>query len=747
MSETTHELSIGGMSCAGCVAGVEQALAGVAGVSRVTVNFADHSASVTGRVDSASLIAAVVAAGYEAAERRDLLAEQAAREAQEVAGYRRHLRQAAVAALLGVPLMLFGMGSGPIPPVAEAMAIWLVIGLLSLVVMIYAGGHIYAGAWRQLRHRHANMDTLIALGTGTAWIYSMAVVLWPAAVPTLAQHAYFEAAVFIIAFINLGTALELKARGRTASAIRRLLGLQPTLARVVRNGEEIDLPIVEIGLGEILRVRPGERIAVDGEVIDGSSAVDESMLTGEPLAVVKQRGDEVVAGTLNTHGTLLMRATRIGAATLLARIIEQVREAQGSKPSIGRLADRVAAIFVPVVVVIALLTSLIWLWLGPDPVLSYALVTSMTVLVIACPCALGLATPISIMVGVGKAAESGILVRNGEALQQAGNLTTLVVDKTGTLTQGRPQLTEFIPFRGADGEQLLQIAATVEAASEHPLAAAIVAAADERGLTRLEMRDFSAHPGRGVTAVMGFQRVLLGNARLMADHGVYLGSLQSEADRLTALGRTVIYMALNDTGAALLAISDPIRSDAAAAIARLQRIGLRLVMVTGDQQTTAAAVAQQLGITSVIAGVLPEQKAAEVARLQREGEVVGMAGDGINDAPALSRAHVGFAIGSGTDVAIASADITLMRNSLHGVADTIELSRATVRNIKQNLWGAFLYNSLGIPLAAGVLYPFTGLLLNPMVAGAAMALSSVTVVSNANRLRLFRPQRLPEGDQ
>ena len=747
-------LSIGGMSCAGCVAAVEKALQAVPGVEQASVNFAEHTAQIIGDAGTDTLVKAVVDAGYEAAELKSLDNEQAEREQKELTYYRKLLRQSIAAAVVGFPLMIAGM-AGWLPALAEAQALWLLFGVLTLAAMVYAGGHFYVGAWKQFRHHSANMDTLIAMGTGSAWVYSMAITVFPDSVPTLAQHAYFEAAAIIIALINFGSALEMRARGKTSEAIKRLIGLQPKTARVVRDGREQDVPILEVGLDETLRVRPGERIPVDGSIIDGHSWVDESMISGEPLPVGKQPGDEVIGGTINTSGTFLYQAKRIGKDTVLARIIEMVRTAQASKPAIGRLVDRVAGVFVPTVLILAVLTFLAWFNFGPDPAVmsmdgrysgapggsapvSFAIVATMTVLIIACPCALGLATPISIMVGVGKAAEYGILIRNGEALQQAGKLDMVVLDKTGTVTEGRPRVTDIVPFQGADGDHLLAIAATVEAGSEHPLAAAIVAEADARGLERLEFEGFEAIGGRGVKAGMGGQRVLLGTFKLMEENGVFLGHLQDEGERLAGEGKTPVYMALNEAGAAVIAVADPIKADSAAAIARLHGEGITVVMLTGDHKATAEAVARQVGIDAVIAEVLPEDKDRHIERLQGQGRRVAMVGDGINDAPALARADVGFAIGSGTDVAIESADITLMRGSLHGVADAIAISRATVRNIKQNLFGAFIYNSLGIPVAAGVLYPLMGLLLNPMIAGAAMALSSFTVVSNANRLRFFK---------
>jgi len=722
---------------------VEDALKAVPGVEAATVNFAEHTAQVTGHVAAVTLIKAVVDAGYEAAELKSLDSEQEEREARERKEYRDMMRKAAVAGVLGLPLMVGGMSDlFPMLHDGSGQLFWGIAGLLALAVLVYSGGHFFSGAWKQFKHHNANMDTLIAMGTGAAWLYSMAITLFPEAVPSLARHAYFEAAVVIIALVNFGSALELRARGKTSEAIRRLVGLQPKTARVVRDGREIDVPIVEVGLDETLRVRPGERIAVDGIVIDGESHIDESMISGEPLPVSKGVGDEVVGGTINTSGTFLYQAKRIGKETVLARIIEMVRTAQASKPAIARLVDRVAAVFVPSVMIIAVFTFLVWYNVGPAPVVSYAIVATMTVLIIACPCALGLATPISIMVGVGKAAEFGVLIRNGDALQHASRITTVLLDKTGTVTEGRPALTDIVPFNGAkaDATKLLAIASAIEAGSEHPLARAIVAAAEERGVPKLAISSFEALAGHGVRGVINSQQVLIGNRKLMEEHGVYLGHLSEEAEHLAADGKTPLFMAMNEAGAAVFAVADPIKSDSAQAIRRFHELGLKVVMITGDHPAAAHAVARQAGIDEVIAEVLPEHKAEKVAEYQQRGGIVAMVGDGINDAPALARADVGFAIGTGTDVAIESADVTLMRGSLHGVADAIAVSKATVRNIKQNLFGAFIYNSAGIPVAAGILYPVMGLLLNPMIAGAAMALSSFTVVSNANRLRLFKPK-------
>jgi len=729
------------MSCAGCVAAVETALQSVPGVAAAAVNFAEHTAVVKGVYDVATVISTVKKAGYDAAELKSL-ADESEKEAAEMAYYRALLRKATVAAVVGVPLFIGGMtGLFPVINSQAGFWVWLVAGLATLAVMAYSGGHFFTGAWKSFQAHNANMDTLIALGTGTAWCYSMIVTLFPQVMPALAQHAYFEAAVIIIALINFGAALEMRARGKTSEAIKRLIGLQPKTARVVRDGQEQDIPIEDIGLDETLRVRPGERIAVDGVIIEGHSNIDESMLTGEPLPVAKTVADEVVAGTMNTQGTFLFQAKRIGADTVLAQIIDMVRQAQSSKPAIGRLVDKVAAVFVPAVLIVAVVTFLIWFNFGGVSHPGFAVVTTMTVLIIACPCALGLATPISLMVGVGKAAEMGILIRNGEALQQAGRLTTVLLDKTGTITEGRPQVTDVLPMDGFDRQQLLQWAASVEAGSEHPLASAILAAAKAAQLEALKVDHFTAVAGHGIRAELMGKALVFGNAALMREQKIPVEAMSEQVAELARQGRTPMYLAYDTRLAGVVAVADPIKADSKTAIQRLQRQGIKVVMLTGDNRVTAQAVAEQVGVDAFFAEVLPQDKDKKVADFQAAKAIVAMVGDGINDAPALARADVGFAIGTGTDVAIESADITLMRGSLHGVVDAIAISRATLRNIKQNLLGAFIYNSLGIPIAAGVLYPIMGVLLNPMLAGAAMAMSSLTVVSNANRLRLFKAER------
>jgi len=745
-------LSIGGLSCAGCVKTVEDALGSVSGVQNSSVNFAEHTAFIEGQVTTEALVAAVVNAGYQASELSDQN-DNEKKSALEQRHYRRLLRQFFVAAAIGVPLFVLGM-LGIIPDLNSpaGQGIGLLIAALSLFVIVYSGRHFYRGAWVSFWAHNANMDTLIALGTGTAWLYSFAVTLMPGLVPEFARHVYFEAAVIIIALINFGSALEMRARNKTSEAIQGLIKLQPKTARVIRDGKEFDVPIVQIGLDEILRVRPGERIAVDGVIIDGGSNIDESMLTGEAMQVAKQVGDHVVTGTLNGNGSFLYQAQRIGAQTVLAQIIQSVRRAQASKPAIGRIVDKVASLFVPSVLIIAVLTFLIWINVSSTGSLAdafgFAIVTTMTVLIIACPCALGLATPISIMVGVGKAAQFGILIRDGEALQKAAKISTVVLDKTGTVTQGTPSVQRIDCITDILEEDALLIAASLEKNSEHPLASSIISSAQKRGLGLKPVSDFETIAGKGITGNIGKRPYFLGNKRLLEDNGIEIVSASAHSadkDQISDLAEetaySLMYLADNQRLLAIISVSDPIKKDSAAAIKAMYKLGLKVILLTGDNQQTANAVAHSVGIDQVIAEVLPQDKEQHIARLQSQGELVAMVGDGINDAPALARADVGFAIGTGTDIAIESSDVTLMSGSLYGVCDAIKVSKATIRNIKQNLFGAFIFNSLGIPIAAGVLFPWLGILLSPMIAGAAMAMSSVTVVTNANRLRWMKSGR------
>jgi len=742
--KNTQEFIIDGASCASCVNKIELALKSIPDVDNAEMNFALRTVSITGQVGTQTIIKVIEAIGYKAKLANDTSDDELLDE-KEVADQKYYIRlitQMWIALGLGAPLMIYSIAGGPMTvDTSLERGVWLFIGLLCAAIMYFAGKHFYVGAWKSFTNHTANMDTLIALGTGTAWIYSMIVVFSPMALPEMARHVYFEATAMIIGLINLGLALEVKARGRTSDAIKRLIGLQAKTARVVRDKKEIDIAIEQLQLNDIVRVRPGEKIPVDGVVTQGHTSIDESMLTGEPMPVEKVEKDEIVAGTLNKSGSILFKATRVGKDTALAQIINMVKRAQNSKPPIGRLADIISAYFVPVIMITAIVSALVWLNFGPDPALAFAVVSATTVLIIACPCALGLATPMSVMVGVGKAAEAGVLIRNGEALQTASKITAMILDKTGTITEGAPKVTDvLIADSNHTEEHILTVASSIESGSEHPLAQAIVESTIEKGLEPEKVTDFQAIAGHGVQATFNGQQLLFGNQKLMLKYGVALNDFVAQAQQLATEAKTPMYLAIDNKLAAIIAVSDPIKIDSIDAIKRLQANGIRVVMLTGDNMATANAVAKKVGITEVFAEVLPEDKANKVAELQAQGEIVGMTGDGINDAPALALANVGFAIGTGTDVAIESADITLMRGSLHGLADAIAVSKATLRNIKQNLFGAFIYNVAGVPFAAGVLYPFFGLLLNPVIAGAAMAFSSLTVVSNANRLRFFKPQ-------
>ena len=743
IKDTVQNFIIEGANCGSCVAKIEKALKSVSGAQRVEMNFADRSVQVEGNAPSAELIEAVENIGYKAKpmnseSEQDALDEKAK---ADNAHYKKLMRNMVLALGVGAPLMLYGLIFDMSVTTNAQRIGWFIVGIVTLVVMAIAGKQFYNGAWQSFKNHTANMDTLIALGTGTAWLYSMVVVIAPSVLPEVARHVYFEASAMIIGLINLGLAFEVKARGRTSEAIKRLIGLQPKTARVVRDNEEQDIAISEVLKNETVRVRPGEKIPVDGEVIEGRSSVDESMLTGEPMPVNKSEGDTVVAGSINKSGTLLFKATHIGSETTLASIINMVKRAQNSKPSIGRLADVISGVFVPTVMIIAVLAGLAWLNFGPEPSIAYAVVAVTTVLIIACPCALGLATPMSIMVGIGKAAESGILIRNGEALQTTSKITTMILDKTGTITEGKPTVTDIINFNDSDKVHVLKLAASLESGSEHPLAQAIVSYAENEDITIEKVSDFNAVTGQGVTGTLNGQTLLFGNEALMSQHNISIAEAKEQAEQLASAAKTPMYFAIDTQLQAIIAVADPIKDDSAEAIKRLQKKGIHVVMLTGDNQATARAVANKVGIKDFIAQVMPDDKASEVTKRQAKGEIVGMTGDGINDAPALAQADVGFAIGTGTDVAIESADITLMRGSLQSLGDAIAVSSATIVNIKQNLFGAFIYNVAGIPIAAGLLYPFFGILLNPVVAGAAMALSSLTVVTNANRLRFFKPSK------
>ncbi|VGH74152.1 Lead, cadmium, zinc and mercury transporting ATPase [Klebsiella pneumoniae] len=736
--DDSQQLLINGMSCASCVSRVQNALAAVPGVSQARVNLAERTALVMGSASAAELVQAVEKAGYGAEAIEDDLQRRERQQETALATMKRFRWQAIVALLVGVPVMVWGMIGDNMMVSDENRSLWLVIGLVTLAVMVFAGGHFYRSAWKSLKNGTATMDTLVALGTGVAWLYSMSVNLWPQWFPMEARHLYYEASAMIIGLINLGHMLEARARQRSSKALEKLLDLTPPSARVVTPEGEKDLPLAEVQAGMTLRLTTGDRVPVDGMISQGEAWFDEAMLTGEPVPQQKGDGDAIHAGTVVQDGSVLFTASAVGSQTTLARIIRMVRQAQSSKPEIGQLADKISAVFVPAVVVIALISAAIWYFFGPPPQIVYTLVIATTVLIIACPCALGLATPMSIISGVGRAAEYGVLVRDADALQRASELDTLVFDKTGTLTEGKPQVVAVKTFAGVDEHTALRLAAALEQGSSHPLARAILDKAADGPLP--EVSGFRTLRGLGVSGEAEGHRLLLGNQALLNEQHINTAEVESEMTAQASRGATPVLLAVDGQAAALFAIRDPLRVDSVDALARLHRQGYRLVMLTGDNPTTAKAIAKEAGIDEVIAGVLPDGKADAIKRLQSQGHKVAMVGDGINDAPALAQADVGIAMGGGSDVAIETAAITLMRHSLHGVADALAISKATLRNMKQNLLGAFVYNSLGIPIAAGILWPLTGTLLNPVVAGAAMALSSITVVSNANRLLRFKPK-------
>ena len=678
-------------------------------------------------------------------------AEPAAAEVEAAQAEERHAeiadltRRVTIGAVLTAPVLFAVMahevfGAGWVPSLL--LNHWLQLALIT-PVMFYAGAPIHRTGWLALAHRSADMNSLITLGTVAAYGYSLLVTLTPSVLPTDLREVYFEAVGVILTLILLGRLLEARAKAGTGEAIRALLGLQARTARVIRDGAEVEVPVDEVAVGDEVVIRPGEKIPVDAVVLSGASAVDESMVTGEPMPATKRAGDTVIGATINGTGSLRVRAAKVGADTMLAQIIRMVQQAQASKAPIQRLADATSAYFVPAVIAIAIATFAIWFIVGPPPALTLALVSAVAVLIIACPCALGLATPLSIMVGTGKGAQAGILIRSAEALETAHTLDTIVLDKTGTITAGKPALTDIHTVDGTTEADLLTLVAAAETDSEHPLAAAIVAGARERGLPLPAATGFQSVTGKGVHATVDGRQVLVGTGRLLADAGIDTAPLEAVAGELSTQGKTPVLAAIDGRPAGVLAVADTLKTDSAPAIAALHRLGIDVVMITGDNARTGAAIARQVGVRRVLAEVLPQHKADEIRRLQSEGRRVGMVGDGINDAPALAQADVGLAIGTGTDVAIEAADITLISGSLTGVVTAIRLSRATMRNIRQNLFFALVYNGVGIPIAAGVLYPFLGIRLSPMFAAAAMALSSLSVVGNANRLRRHRPADLP----
>jgi len=746
---TQTELAIEGMTCASCVKRVEKALAAVPGVSVASVNLATERARVDydpGSADAQALVNAVARMGY-AAHPIGAQDGHEERQAQARADEARALRRAfTVALLLTLPVFVLEMGSHLLPAMHHWVAgvlgtrnSWLLQFVLTTAVLAWPGRVFFTKGLAALWRRAPEMNSLVALGAGAAWAYSSAATFAPQWLPENARHVYFEAAAVIVTLILLGRMLEARAKGRTGAAIKRLVGLQPRTARVLRDGQAVDVPIEQVQRGERVVVRPGEKIPIDGDIVEGGSYVDESMLTGEPMPVEKRAGMRATGGTLNTSGSFTLQVTHTGADTMLARIIRMVEAAQGARLPIQALVDQVTAWFVPAVMAAALLTFAAWLAWGPSPALPHALVNAVAVLIIACPCAMGLATPTSIMVGTGRAADLGVLFRQGDALQSLRDVRIVAFDKTGTLTLGKPALTDLQAAPGFDDAQVLGWLAAVQARSEHPIAHAIVEAAQARGLVTASAQDFQAITGAGVQATVDGRRIVAGSARLMAQHGVDLAPFGDRAAAWGAAGKTPVYVAVDGRAAAMVAVSDPIKPSAASAIAALHGLGIQTAMITGDNEHTARGVARQLGIDEVRAEVLPDGKVAAIGALRAGGRRLAFVGDGINDAPALAAADIGIAIGTGTDVAIEAASVVLMADDLHGVPNAIGLSRATLANIRQNLFWAFAYNAALIPLAAGVLYPAFGLLLSPVFAAAAMALSSVFVLGNALRLRTYRP--------
>lgn len=741
------ELSVEGMTCASCVGRVERALKAVPGVNEAVVNLATERATIRGVASTDDLIAAVAKAGYDAKLIDTSLQnddENAEKKDAERAALKRDL---ILATVLALPVFVLEMGSHMIPGMHEWVArtigiqeSWYLQFVLTALVLLIPGRRFYTKGFPALFRLAPDMNSLVAVGTAAAFAYSVVATFMPSVLPAGTVNVYYEAAAVIVALILLGRYLEARAKGRTSEAIKRLVGLQAKVAHVLRDGNMVDIPIAEVVTGDLVEVRPGERIPVDGEVTQGNSYVDESMITGEPIPVEKTAGSTVVGGTVNQTGAFSLRATAVGGQTMLAQIIRLVEQAQGSKLPIQAVVDKVTLWFVPAVMVAALLTFLIWLIFGPSPALTFALVNAVAVLIIACPCAMGLATPTSIMVGTGRGAEMGVLFRKGEALQLLKDASVVAVDKTGTLTEGHPSLTDLEVAEGFDRQHVLAQVAAVEARSEHPIARAIVDAANAEGLTLPALDDFNSVTGMGVRAMVGENtRVEIGADRYMRELGLDVSSFSQTAQRLGSEGKSPLYAAINGRLAAIIAVADPIKASTPAAIEALHQLGLKVAMITGDNEHTARAIAKQLGIDEVVAEVLPEGKVDAVRKLKANYGKVAFVGDGINDAPALAEADVGLAIGTGTDVAVESADVVLMSGSLQGVPNAIALSKATIGNIRQNLFWAFAYNTALIPVAAGALYPAWGVLLSPIFAAGAMALSSVFVLGNALRLRSFQP--------
>ncbi|MFZ2198580.1 MAG: heavy metal translocating P-type ATPase, partial [Thermodesulfovibrionales bacterium] len=738
-------LPVKGMSCASCVANVQEALSSLPGVVSASVNFATEKATVEyfpAQAGIRDFRNAIREAGYELveAEKGEDIVEKEQRERETA--YLDLKRKVITGAILTVPIFLLmewnAIGLSRLMALPQQTNFLLQL-IIATPVQFWIGRHFYTGAVAAARHRTTNMNTLIAVGTSAAYLYSVVATFFPSVfeIKGYTAHVYFDTSATIIVLILLGRLFEARAKGQTSEAIKKLIGLQAKTARVIRNEKEMDIPVDEVEIGDIIIVRPGEKIPVDGVVVDGYSSVDESMVTGESMPVEKNAGDSVIGATINKTGSFRFEATKVGRDTMLAHIIEMVQSAQGSKPPIARMADIIASYFVPVVMGIASLTFLVWFFFGPSPAFTYAVLNFIAVLIIACPCSLGLATPTSIMVGTGKGAENGILIRSGEALEIAHKISTIVFDKTGTLTKGMPEVTDVVAY-GIPQSEVLFYAASAERGSEHPLGESIIKKAKENGIEIASAEQFSAVPGHGIKAAINGKQVMLGNEKLMRDEGVSTEILQQQAVAFSEQGKTPMFVSVGKKIAGIIAVADMLKEDSVNAVKTLHNLGIEVVMMTGDNKRTGEAIARLAGIERVLAEVLPEEKANEVRKLQATGRTVAMVGDGINDAPALAQADIGIAIGTGTDVAMETSDITLIGGNIKGVVTAIALSKATMRNIKQNLFWAFAYNVVLIPVAAGVLFPSFGILLNPMFAAAAMGFSSVTVVTNALRLRRFK---------
>jgi Cu+-exporting ATPase len=735
------EVPIQGMDCASCAQKIEKALLATKGVTQAVVNLATEKAKVEylpSETDLNEIKKVIESTGYKVLE---IPSEEEGKDIERIQREKEYkkLKKKFLVGLVISVLILLG-SSEWIPGIPGIMRNFFIIWVLATPVQFWVGWQFYRGARGAFIHRNADMNTLIAVGTSAAYLYSVAATLFPAFFTKggIEPKVYFDTSTVIITLILLGRLLEARAKGQTSEAIRKLIGLQAKTARVVRNGKEIDIPVEEVLAGDLVLVRPGEKIPVDGIIKEGKSAVDESMITGESIPVEKGIGDEVIGATINKTGSFRFETTKVGKDTTLAQIIKLVQDAQGSKAPIQRLADVIAGYFVPIVISVAIATFIIWFDFGPDPALTFALLNFVAVMIIACPCALGLATPTAIMVGTGKGAENGILIKGGESLETAHKVNAVVFDKTGTLTKGEPEVTDIISANNFTDAEVLKYGASTERGSEHPLAEAIIKKATDQKIELSDPKDFNAVPGYGIEAKIDDKKVLLGNLKLMKDRNIAIADLEQKTEELAADGKTPMYIAIDGKVAGIIAVADTLKDNSKKAVEGLHQLGLEVIMLTGDNKRTAQAIAKKVGIDRVLSEVLPQDKVNEIKKLQKEGKVVAMVGDGINDAPALAQADVGIAIGTGTDVAMEASDITLIKGDLQGVVAAIELSKKTIKTIKQNLFWAFFYNTLGIPIAAGILYPFFGILLNPIIASAAMAFSSVSVVSNSLRLRRFK---------